>query len=184
MVITELQISENLGKQLQLIASRDIPFAVAKALTLTAKAAQSVVREHINDTFTIRKKSGGFASSIAVKPATKQSLTAEVYTMARFAALQQLGGIRLPTKGGDLAIPRYNNLGEVKQNRGARKLSDAFILPLSNGKQAIAQRQGKNLRILYFLKSQARIEKRFEMVEMTIQTVKNDFEKLFNLNNA
>lgn len=104
MIITELQINDTVEQQLHLVASRQIPFAAAASLTAVAKIAQAEVRNHINETFTIRRKSGGFASSIAVKPATKQSLTAEVYTMARFAALQQVGGLRQP-QGSNLTIP-------------------------------------------------------------------------------
>ncbi len=65
-MITELQINDAAERQLYLIASRQIPFAVAASLTAVAKIAQAEVRDHINETFTIRRKSGGFASSLAV----------------------------------------------------------------------------------------------------------------------
>lgn len=149
MIITELQINDAAKRQLHLIASRQIPFAVAASLTAVAKIAQTEVRDHINETFTIRRKSGGFASSIAVKPATKQSQTAEVYTMARFAALQQVGGLRQP-QGSNLAIPSYQNLSEVRVRRSVRSIADAFEMQLAGGQSALVRRTGKRLAVSLF----------------------------------
>ena len=176
MIITELQISETLGRRLHFIASRQIPFAVAATLTTTAKMAQSHVRDHIRESFTIRRKSGGFISSIAIKPATKQNLTAEVYTMARFAALQQIGGLRQP-KGSNLAIPAYQNLSDIKSRRSAHQISGAFEITDSRGRPALVRRMGKGLQFLYFLRKQADIPKRFRMIEIVTETAKHEFER-------
>ena len=176
MIITELQINDAAERQLHLIASRQIPFAVAASLTAVAKIAQAEVRDHINETFTIRRKSGGFASSIAIKPATKQSQTAEVYTMARFAALQQVGGLRQP-KGSNLAIPAYQNLSDIKSRRSARQISGAFEITDSSGRPALVRRMGKGLQFLYFLRKQADIPKRFRMIEIVTKTAKHEFEQ-------
>lgn len=173
MIITELQINDAAERQLHLIASRQIPFAVAASLTAVAKIAQAEVRDHINETFTIRRKSGGFASSIAVKPATKRQ-TAEVYTMARFAALQQVGGLRQPL-GSNLAIPSYQNLGEVKVRRSVRSIADAFEMKLQDGQTALVRRKGKGLQFLYFLRKQADVPKRFKMIEIVLETAKREF---------
>ena len=54
MIITELQINDAAERQLHLIASRQIPFAVAASLTAVAKIAQAEVRDHINETFILR----------------------------------------------------------------------------------------------------------------------------------
>lgn len=174
MIITELQINDAAEWQLHLIASRQIPFAVAASLTAVAKIAQAEVRDHINETFTIRRKSGGFASSIAVKPATKQSQTAEVYTMARFAALQQVGGLRQP-QGSNLAIPSYQNLSEVRVRRSVRSIADAFEMQLAGGQSALVRRKGKGLQFLYFLRKQADVPKRFKMIEIVLETAKREF---------
>lgn len=176
MIITELQINDTVEQQLHLVASRQIPFAAAASLTAVAKIAQAEVRNHINETFTIRRKSGGFASSIAVKPATKQSLTAEVYTMARFAALQQVGGLRQPQpQGSNLTIPSYQNLSEIKVRRSARSIADAFEMKLHNGQMALVRRKGKGLQFLYFLRKQADVPKRFRMIEIVTETAKREF---------
>lgn len=176
MIITELQINDTVEQQLHLVASRQIPFAVAASLTAVTKIAQAEVRDHINETFAIRRKSGGFASSIAIKPATKQSLTAEVYTMARFAALQQIGGLRQP-QGSNLAIPSYQNLSEVKMRRSARSIVDAFEMKLQDSQKALVRRQGKSLQLLYFLRKQADVPKRFKMIEIVTETVRREFER-------
>lgn len=176
MIITELQINDTVEQQLHLVASRQIPFAVAASLTAVTKIAQAEVRDHINETFTIRRKSGGFASSIAVKPATKQSLTAEVYTMARFAALQQIGGLRQP-QGSNLAIPSYQNLSEVKMRRSARSIADAFEMKLQDGQMALVRRKGKSLQFLYFLRKQADVTKRFKMIEIVTETARREFAR-------
>lgn len=176
MIVTELQINDTVEQQLHLVASRQIPFAAAASLTAVAKTAQADVRAHINETFTIRRKGGGFASSIAVKPATKQSLTAEVYTMARFAALQQVGGLRQP-QGNMLAVPSYSEISQVRAHRPARQIADAFEIMLSNGRPTLVRRKGKGLQFLYFLKKQAEVPKRFRMIEIVLETVRREFER-------
>ena len=100
-------------KSLSQIASREIPYIVAKSLTNVAQESQAEVRKHIRDEFHIRKKRGGFESSIRIKPATKKNLTSEVYSMAAFASLQQIGG-RKKARNSRLAIPIYENIRDVK----------------------------------------------------------------------
>ena len=72
MIITELQINDAAKRQLHLIASRQIPFAVATSLTAVAKIAQAEVRDHINETdLQLYSKSAGCGSH---REATWQSL--------------------------------------------------------------------------------------------------------------
>lgn len=181
MIITELQINDKvLTNRLQFVAARQIPFAIAASLTATAQTAQSRVREHISEAFTIRRKSGGFLSSIAIKPATKKKLAAEVYTMARFASLQQIGGLRQP-QGSNLAIPFYQNLSEIKTRRSARQITDAFEIRNNRGQTALVRRMAKGLQFLYFLRKQADIPKRFRMIEIVTETAKQEFERNLKL---
>jgi hypothetical protein len=88
--IISLQIKSKASEELSAIASKHIPFAVAKTLTQIAQQSQQEVRKNIREKFFIRKKSGGFESSIRIKPATKTKLTAEVYAMAAFAAMIEI----------------------------------------------------------------------------------------------
>ena len=157
--------------EIQAVAEKQLPFVFAKTLTLVAKQSQENVRKHIRDTFVIRKKSGGFESSIVIKPATKSNLQAEVYTMAVFASLQQTGGIRKPHNG-RLAIPSYKNIGDVKSSK---RPSDLFEITSKNGKTFLASRKGKSFRILYSLNEKADVPKRFNMIETVVNTVGDQF---------
>lgn len=186
MAIINLKFDDLATNHIREIAKNQIPFLVAKSLTDTAKKSQEEVRKNIRDKFFIRKKSGGFESSIRIKPANKRNLTAEVYTFAAFASLQQTGGIK-KAKDGRLAIPNYQAINEVKKRSSSNSPStylagDAFKMRTKSGQEVIAQRDGKNLKILYFLKKQADVSKRLDMVETTVETVKTNFPLMFRNN--
>jgi hypothetical protein len=181
-----LQLSiENDAKDLMNIAGRQVPFALALALTRTAQLAQKNIRDHINETFVIRKQSGGFASSVRIKAATKQNLTAQVYSLAGFAGLQQSGGYK-KAQHRNLAIPAYSSIGQVKRRNvkesPARILSEGgFIMRLKGRQQAIVKRDKvRGLQFLYFLRRQADVPKRLKMIETAQETVDNDFAMVFN----
>ena len=180
MAIISLQIKSKASDELAAIASKHIPFTVAKTLTQIAQQSQQEVRKSIKEKFFIRKKSGGFESSIRIKPATKTKLTAEVYTMAAFAALQQTGGVK-QAKDGRLAIPSYQAISQVKKRTDSNSPSsylagDAFKIKTKSGAEAIAQRKGKEFKILFFLRKSAHIDKRLDMIEITTNTVKDRFD--------
>ena len=183
MAIITLKFTDH--KQLMTVASKQIPFAIASTLTKLAKQAQADVREHIEQRFIIRKRAGGFTSSIRIKPATKQSLVAKIYSMARFASLQQVGGAK-QARVGRLAIPLYDKISDVKRrtakNSPASLLaSGAFITRTKNGEQMIARRNkaSSKLNFLYLLRKNADVQKRFEMIETVEQTVQNNFAFVF-----
>jgi hypothetical protein len=180
MAIISLQIKSNASDELSNIAKKQIPFAVAKTLTQIAGQSQQEVRKSIKEKFFIRKKSGGFESSIRIKPATKTKLTAEVYTMAAFAALQQTGGVK-KAKDGRLAIPSYQSINQVKKRSDSNSPSsylagDAFKIKTKSGAEAIAQRKGKEFKILFFLRKSAQVDKKLDMIEITTNTVKDRFD--------
>ncbi len=186
MAIITLEIANNASRQISQIANRQIPFAIAKSLTDVAKQSQEEVRKHIREKFFIRKKSGGFESGIRIKPATKNNLTAEVYTMAAFAALQQTGGTK-KAKDGRLAIPSYQSINQVKKRRDSNSPSaylagDAFKIKTKSGQEVIVQRKGKEFKILYFLRKRAHVDKRLDMIEITTNTVKTRFDTQLRLN--
>ena len=180
MAIISLQIKSKASDELAAIASKYIPFAVAKTLTQVAQQSQQEVRKSIKEKFFIRKKSGGFESSIRIKPATKTKLTSEVYTMAAFAALQQTGGVK-KAKDGRLAIPSYQSINQVKKRSDSNSPSsylagDAFKIKTKSGAEAIAQRKGKEFKILFFLRKSAQVDKKLDMIEITTNTVKDRFD--------
>ena len=178
--VINIKLEDKATENLRQIATKQIPFVVAKTLTQIAQQSQQEVRKNIREKFFIRKKSGGFESSIRIKPATKTKLTAEVYTMAAFAALQQTGGIK-KAKDGRLAIPSYQAISQVKKRTDSNSPSsylagDAFKIKTKSGAEAIAQRKGKEFKILFFLRKSAHINKRLDMIEITTNTVKDRFD--------
>ena len=186
MAIISLQIKSQASDELALLAKKHIPFAVAKTLTNVAQKSQDEVRKNIREKFFIRKKSGGFESSIRIKPATKTKLTAEVYTMAAFAALQQTGGIK-KAKDGRLAIPSYQAISQVKKRSDSNSPStylagDAFKMKTKTGQEVIARRSGGELKILYFLNKSAKIDKKLNMIEITTKTIKTRFDAQLKAN--
>jgi len=186
LAIINLHLEDRATKSLIQIASRQIPFIAAKSLTNVAQKSQTEVKKHIRDEFHIRKKSGGFESSIRIKPANKKNLTSQVYTMAAFASLQQTGG-KKKARDGRLAIPIYNNIKDVKRKTAKNSPSaylagDAFKMRTKSGKEVIAQRKRGGLKILYFLRKEADIEKRFDMVEVTTKAVNDSFGMIFRRN--
>jgi len=181
-----MQFENKATENLNQIAKKQIPFAVAKSLTNIAQEAQAEVRKDIKEKFFIRKRSGGFESSIRIKPATKTNLTAQVYTMAAFAALQQTGGTK-KAKDGRLAIPSYQAISQVKKRSDSNSPSsylagDAFKIKTKSGGEVIASRKGKEFKILYFLRKNAKINKRLDMIETTTKTVKDRFDEIFRNN--
>jgi hypothetical protein len=186
MAIISLQIKSQASDKLAAIATKHIPFAVAKTLTQIAQQSQQEVRKNIREKFFIRKKSGGFESSIRIKSATKTKLTAEVYTFASFAALQQTGGVK-KAKDGRLAIPSYQAISQVKKRTDSNSPSsylagDAFKIKTKSGAEAIAQRKGKEFKILFFLRKSAQVDKKLDMIEITTNTVKDRFDGQFRAN--
>jgi len=186
LAIISLHLENQAIKSLSQIASRQIPFIAAKSLTNVAQKSQTEVKKHIREEFHIRKKSGGFESSIRIKPANKKNLTSQIYTMAAFASLQQTGG-KKKARDGRLAIPIYDNISDVKRRTARNSPSaylagDAFKMRVGSGNEVIARRKGRNLNILYLLKKYAIIDKRLDMVEVSQKVVKDEFEEVFRRN--
>ena len=186
MAIVNLHLEDQATKSLSQIASRQIPFIAAKSLTNVAQKSQTEVKKHIRDEFHIRKKLGGFESSIRIKPANKKNLTSQIYTMTAFASLQQTGG-KKKARDGRLAIPIYDNISDVKRRTARNSPSaylagDAFKMRVGSGNEVIARRKGRNLNILYLLKKYAIIDKRLDMVEVSQKVVKDEFEEVFRRN--
>lgn len=106
--------------------------------------------------------------------------------MAAFAALQQTGGTK-KEKDGRLAIPAYQAINQVKKRSDSNSPSsylagDAFKIKTKSGQEIIAQRKGKEFKILYLLRKSAEIDKRFNMIEITTKTVKERFGTKFSEN--
>lgn len=184
MAVINLSLN-NADKTLLLnLGENNIRFVTAKSLTKMAQNVQEAVKKHIAETFIIRRKSGGFIQSIKILPAKKQNLQAKVYTMAGFAALQQTGG-RQKALSGRLAVPAYKQISDVKSRTSANKprgLKKSFLLKLSDGSHAIAVRTGKDLKVMYYLKPEAYLPKRLNMIEIGENTAEKFFTLEFHKN--
>lgn len=178
MAIINLSLEGAENARLLALCERDVRFVAAKSLTQTAQEVQSAVRQHIREAFVLRRPN--FEKSIKVRPATKQTLQAEVYTMAGFAALQQTGG-RQTAKNGRLAVPRYDDLKQVKAGRKSNA-AGSFLLKLKSGGHAIASRANGEFRILYYLKNLAYIPKRLNMLEIGEEVSIRRFPLIFRDN--
>jgi hypothetical protein len=103
-------------RQLDDFAKRQVPFATAKALTQTAKAAAASTKRELPSIFD--KPTPFTMNSIGVQPATKSKPEARVFikaTQAEYLERQETGGTRTPKKVA-LVIPQaakrnaYGNL--------------------------------------------------------------------------
>ena len=177
MAIVNFSLSGAEANPLLFFSNQTIKFILAKSLTRTAQEAQKEIRQHIRNDFVIRRKSGGFEQSIKILPATKSNLQAKIYTMAGFAALQQTGGIQKGQQG-RLAVPPYNSLRDVKLKTSANKprgLKNSFLIKLHSGAHAVAVRQHKQFKIMYYLKHTAFMRKRLNMLEIGSDTATRTF---------
>jgi len=178
MAILNLSLSNTDKARLIALGESNVRFVTAKMLTNVAQVAQGKIKKHIKSTFVLRKPN--FEKSIKVRPATKQTLQASVYTMAGFATLQQTGG-KQTAKTGRLAVPRYSDLHDVKAGRKSNA-PGTFLLKLQSGGIAIAQRKQKEIKVLYYLKNFAYMPKRFNMLEIGEETALSEIPRLFSEN--
>ena len=100
------------------IQTRQLPFATAKALTLTAKAASEAGRKEIPQVF--KSPTPYTQNSIAFTPATKQALTAKVFVKDRVSK----GG----TPPARYLLPEVRG-GDRNLKRFEKTLRDTRVLP-------------------------------------------------------
>lgn len=178
MAVLNLSLSSPDKARLIALGESNVRFVTAKTLTNAAQIAQGKIKEHIKSAFVLRKPN--FEKSIKVRPATKQTLQASVYTMAGFATLQQTGG-KQTAKSGRLAVPQYRDLHDVKAGRKSNA-PGTFLLKLQSGGIAIAHRKNKQLEILYHIKNFAYMPKRLNMLEIGESTALAEIPRLFSEN--
>lgn len=184
-------------RKLQSIAeAQQLRFAVAAALTDTAKQGQAEVKANMPRRFTLRRQ--WVVSGIRIKPATKADLEAWVYSKDPFMGRQEQGGIKRPKEDQHLAVPyqaRRNprslirtadlprNLGkasiDVVNRRGAAKTikgkgGQAFKFE-TGGITYLVRRRGKKLEFLYALKRDAKVEPRLGLAQDVTRIAKTRF---------
>jgi hypothetical protein len=162
-------------------ARRHVPFAIARALTMTAKDAQVDVREELPRRFTIRNN--WVPNGIRIKPATKTAPEAIVGSLEPFMARQETGGRKKPRSSSRIAVPvnaRRNKRAIIPkgQRPGALKGKPKVFLVKTPSGAGILRRLGKKrypVQILYWLKRGVQVKPRFGFQQTTGTTVRERF---------
>ena len=196
-----ISVKSNIGDVLKQLAARreQVPFAIAKALTDTAKEAQATIRQELPQRFTIRTP--WVAKGIRIRSATKQSLTAMVYDVDPFMRIQETGGTKASINrrvfdfGDMLAIPvdaRRSKRDVVRKEDWPQNLIEPFIITAKDGRKYLAVHSlakkvrgqrgkftiGKDVggnRIMYVLKPRVQVPARFGFAETVRKVVVEKF---------
>jgi len=95
-------IKQAVAKLQSITDAKQLPFAIARALTVTARDVQDEVRNNLAQRFTLRNN--WVRQGIQIQRATKQNLEAMVFSRDAFMGLQEVGGAKSPL-GNYLAVP-------------------------------------------------------------------------------
>lgn len=163
---------------------KQLAFGTAVGLTKTAKEGQAAVVKSLGSTFTLRGNwfQQNMRHGIKIKSATKDSLSAEIRTMADWLELHEKGGTKTPRQGSRLAIPTENvrrNKRQIiaKANRpSALRGKRTFIIKTAKG-DVLFQRKYKGKRSvivpLFNLEPRAKIRKQstfFDPIDQVVKT--------------
>lgn len=138
------------------LVAREIPFAIAVALTRTARDARQRLVAELPQHFQIRTPYT--EKRLRFKAATKRDLVAEVGHLADYMRLQAEGGRKLPRKRA-VGVPtaklrQQSPSGTTTRNLWPSRLTrqGAFTLPTRSGAMALYRRlQDGSLERLYVL---------------------------------
>lgn len=190
--------------QLQTIAeAQQFRFSVAKALTVTAAQVQQEVRKNMPERFTLRRQ--WVVNGIRIEKATKDNLTATVYSKDAFMGRQEVGGTKVPKFDNHLAIPMRavrrtktgminaadlpSNLGKAefsvkrgKQMAPRRGAGGSVFKLVSNGRTYLCRRRNGQVELLYLLVPNAQVKKRLGLGDDAKKIARLKFAQ--NLNDA
>jgi len=175
---------ERVIKAFDNLSTNQIPFALAKALTRTARDGQGDVRAELPKRFTLRNS--WVEKGIRIKPANKALPVAEVGSLEPFMERQETGGVRTPRSRRRIAVPtagvKRSGRGMIPKGQrpaGLRGKPGVFLMrSKSGGGVGIVRRQGRErlpLQFLYWLKAGVTIKPRFGFKETTGTTVSRRF---------
>lgn len=163
-------------------ARRHVPFALARALTLTAKDAQGDVREDLPKRFTLRNK--WVSNGIRITPATKTSPEAIVGSVEAFMERQETGGAKKARGGHRISVPKTKPTKIIPRGQrpqAIRNRPKVFVVKTSSG-AGIMRRQGKKrypIQLLYWLKRGVKVKPSFGFQGTTGTTVTSRFGPRF-----
>jgi hypothetical protein len=171
------------NKSLSDVLKTQMPFAIAKALTATAKDTQAQLvaalpRQLDKPTpFTLR--------AFGVRPATKRSHKAVVYVKPdqwKYLRYQFDGGVRTPDKRA-LIVPqklRLNKYGNMPRGAIKRLLAkQGYFSGTINGVPGIYQRKGKVTQLVAAYADKVAYKKRYPFQEIGQRAVAKTFGKNF-----
>lgn len=171
--------------KLNMLKRKQIPFATALALTLTAADGQKAVKRSLPSKFIIR--SPWTEKGIRIKKATKKKQQSMVFSRDPYMLKQEEGGKKRPT-GTHSPIPRAvrktpkQRITKARRPRQIVGKPTVFIGKTRGNSDAIFQRIGKKgrLKLLYILhRGPVTIKPRFQMRETVQRIVRKVWKKNF-----
>ena len=159
-------------------ARRHVPFALARALTWTAKDAQSDVRDELPKRFTLRNS--WVRNGIRITPAPKASPQAVVGSLEPFMERQETGGPKRSRGGHRIAVPKAKPskvIPRAQRPAAVRNKPRVFTVQTAYG-AGIFRRLGKQrypLQVLYWLKHGVQVKPAFGFKSTTGTTVHDRF---------
>jgi hypothetical protein len=195
-VPAEINVSVDLAAfrtEYVVFSAEQMPFAISRAINLSVQDAQKAERSHMQEAFTLRRKSWAM-QSVKIKPfATKTNLSATIQietpgnpSRSDILAQHEDGGEKTP-QGQFIAIPNSEVINEAKVIPTAqrpRNLKDSFVLTGKDGVKRIFFRKGrgKKAQILpaYRLIKKVTLKPKLEFESTVTNTVDKNWNDNFN----
>lgn len=183
-ISVQSDIDKAIAKLTAAFSARQLPFAIAKALTTTAKDVQAEVKSNMPERFIIRRP--WVIGGIMIKPANKQNLESTVYSRDAFMGLQEFGGPKDP-RGHYIAVPtsmvKRTAKDMIRKADRPAALGDKVSIVEYNGEKFLALKKprkaanGQRLRFLYLLIPRAKINERLKLREDGDKVIKAKFSQ-------
>lgn len=169
---------ERLARNMDDGARRHLPFAVARALTMTAKDAQGEVREELPRKYTLRNS--WVKNGIRITPATKASPEAVVGSLEPFMERQEEGGKKTARGGHRVSVPVKKPTRVIPRGQrpsAVRKRPRVFVVKTAGGAGIVRRTTKKRypLQLLYWLKRGVTVKPSFGFQGRTGTTVTDRF---------